>query len=363
MWFRKFAEAWRTNPRATGVAAAALCIALTAIVLTVRIPQREHFELRKPIASTVDPARKPAAGKPPLAKPSAQTATVKRQPARHVHRKVVTKAGKPISPREAVVVRAPQPKTPDTPEPRAVHPESELPLTPVNPDLASFHPTPALLVHGPQNLPKVALTFDAGSDAKAVPMILKTLEAHHVHATFFQTGRICEKFPAECRAIAEAGMELGNHSYQHPYFTRLSDAMVREELERAEEAIVKACGRGAKPLFRFPYGDSNARTQRTVAAAGYQPIHWTLDSLDAFRKAKTADFVAGRIDSRVKPGFITLMHVSCVTSAEALPRIFDQLDKMGAQVVPVSELLLAGPVPGAHDAKTHVAGLKETIAQ
>ena len=208
-----------------------------------------------------------------------------------------------------------------------------------------------MLVHGPLDMPKVALTFDAGSDAKAVRLILKTLEERHVHATFFLTGRFCEKFPAECRAIAEAGMELGNHSYDHPKFTRLSDAKIAEELEKAEAAIVKACGRGAKPLFRFPYGDSNPRTQRIVAAAGYQSIHWTLDSLDAFQRPKTADFVAGRIDSRVKPGFITLMHVSCVTSAEALPRIFDQLDKMGAQVVPVSELLLAA---SAH--RTHAAG-------
>jgi hypothetical protein len=37
------------------------------------------------------------------------------------------------------------------------------------------------------------------------------------------------------------------------------------------------------------------------------------------------------------------MHVSCVTSAEALPRIFAYLDKTGAQVVPVSELLLRLP--------------------
>ncbi len=244
------------------------------------------------------------------------------------------------------------------PQPEAAE-KPALPLTPVNPALIRFQPTSALLVNGPKDASKVALTFDAGSDAKAVPLILKTLEERHVHATFFLTGRFCEKFPSECKAIADAGMELGNHSYNHPHFTRLSDAKIREELDLAEAAIMKACGRGAKPLFRFPYGDSNGRTQRLVAAAGYQPIHWTLDSLDAFGKRKTADFVAARIDGRIKPGFITLMHVSCVTSAEALPRIFGQLDKMGAQVVPVSELLLSA----SPSSPTHMAGSKEKIVQ
>jgi len=37
------------------------------------------------------------------------------------------------------------------------------------------------------------------------------------------------------------------------------------------------------------------------------------------------------------------MHVSCIGSADALPRIFDHLDKIGARVVPVSELLLSYP--------------------
>ena len=241
-----------------------------------------------------------------------------------------------------------QTAAPETAAPPESPPREELPLTPVNPGLTSFQPTAVPFAHGPATVPRVALTFDAGSDAKAVPLILKTLEERHVHATFFLTGRFCEKFPSECRAIADAGMELGNHSYSHPRFTRLSDAKILEELDRSEAAIVKACGRGAKPLFRFPFGDNNARTQRIVAGAGYQPIHWTLDSLDAFRQPKTADFVADRIDSRIQPGYITLMHVSCITSAQALPRIFEHLDKMGAQVAPVSELLLNAP----QDAKT-----------
>jgi peptidoglycan/xylan/chitin deacetylase (PgdA/CDA1 family) len=217
--------------------------------------------------------------------------------------------------------------------------------SPTNAALAFWKPTPTEFREAPKRPPRVALTFDAGSDAKAVPILLKTLAEHRVRATFFLTGKFCEKFPKACRAIADAGMELGNHSYSHPHFTKLSAAEIRRQLERAEAAIVKACGRGAKPLFRFPYGDRDRRTCALVAKAGYQPIAWTLDSLDSFGKPKSAAYVADRITRKVKPGYITLMHVSCVGSAEALPQIFAYLDRIGAQAVPVSELLLSRPPP------------------
>lgn len=206
--------------------------------------------------------------------------------------------------------------------------------------LLHWQPVPEAFRVAGSRTDRIALTFDAGSDARAVPLILKTLHEHHARATFFLTGRFAEKFPAECRAIAGAGMELGNHSYSHPHFTRLSETAIRRELAQAETAIQKACGRTAKPLFRFPYGDMDARTARAVAAAGYQPIAWTLDSLDSVGKPKSSDYVAGRIIRKVRPGYVTLMHVSCVDSARALPRIFDHLDHVRATAVPVSALLL-----------------------
>ncbi len=187
----------------------------------------------------------------------------------------------------------------------------------------------------------VALTFDAGATADAVPLLLQTLEAHHVHATFFLTGKFCERFPRACKAISAAGMEIGNHSYSHPHFTKLSRGAILDQLNRAEAAIIKVCGRGAKPLFRYPYGDYNRRTCQIVAQAGYQSVGWTLDSLDSVGKPKSPQFVAERINRKIRPGYITLMHVSLIRSARALPSIFDHLNKMGVQAVPVSQLLLA----------------------
>ncbi len=208
----------------------------------------------------------------------------------------------------------------------------------VNPALAHLKPKAAQFIFS-RDKTRVALTFDAGSDDRAVMPILKQLKSRNVRATFFLTGKFCEQFPKSCRAIADAGMEIGNHSYSHPHFPRLTDAQIRAQLVRGEAAITKACGRGAKPLFRFPYGDFSAHACKVVADAGFQPIYWRVDSLDAFGPRKSAAFVTDRINSRIRGGDVALMHVSSTGSAAALPQIFARLDKIKARPVPVSEML------------------------
>jgi peptidoglycan/xylan/chitin deacetylase (PgdA/CDA1 family) len=252
------------------------------------------------------------------------------------------------------------------PEPPATTAQSPLALpeppthsTVATGPLKDWQPRPHFVLRAPAGLHKVALTFDAGSTDRAVEPILNILAERHVRCTFFLTGQFCKKFPKSCRAIADAGMELGNHSYSHPKFSHLTAEAIKSQLDRAEEAIEEACGRGAKPLFRFPFGDSDRHSLLAVVADGYQPIHWSLDSLDAFGKPKTADFVVTRFLERLQSGDVTLMHVSCPTSAEALPRIFDYLDRMGVQVVPVSELLLAQKQTAARVEPSRFYGLRK----
>lgn len=73
----------------------------------------------------------------------------------------------------------------------------------------------------------VALTFDAGANADAVPSILATLRQTCVPATFFLTGRWVELFQDQARRIA-VRYQIGNHSHTHPHLPALSDAAVRD---------------------------------------------------------------------------------------------------------------------------------------
>jgi len=113
----------------------------------------------------------------------------------------------------------------------------------------------------------VALTFDAGANADAVPSILATLRREGVPATFFLTGNFVRDFPAAARSIAAAGVRIGDHTITHPYLTQLSDTAVQHEITGGAQQIISVTGQNPAPLFRFPYGDADARTIAIVAVS------------------------------------------------------------------------------------------------
>ena len=72
--------------------------------------------------------------------------------------------------------------------------------------------------------------------------VLELLEEHRVTATFFVLGWVAEHHPRVVRRIAEAGHEIGCHSYLHRLVYDLSPEEFREDTERACWAIEDACG-------------------------------------------------------------------------------------------------------------------------
>jgi peptidoglycan/xylan/chitin deacetylase (PgdA/CDA1 family) len=192
----------------------------------------------------------------------------------------------------------------------------------------------------------VALTFDAGANADAVPSILATLEATGATGTFFLTGRWTESFPDLARRIA-GRYPIGNHSVSHPSFTGLTDEEVRAEIDDAERTIVRVTGRSTKPLFRFPFGDRDARTIALVNDAGYGSIRWTVDTLGwkGTSGGMSADAVVTRVLDTACAGQIVLMHVGShptdgsTLDADALPTIVRELRDRGYRFVTLPEAL------------------------
>jgi peptidoglycan/xylan/chitin deacetylase (PgdA/CDA1 family) len=193
----------------------------------------------------------------------------------------------------------------------------------------------------------VALTFDAGANADAVPSILATLRRDHVPATFFLTGNFTRAFPAAARAISVAGYRIGDHTISHPYLTPLSDAAVRREIVGGARQITAVTGASPVPLFRFPYGDASARTIAIANRAGYVPVRWTVDTLGWKGTAGhiSAAVVATRILAALRPGEIVLMHVGSnpddhtTFDADALPRVITELRARGYSFVTLDALV------------------------
>jgi peptidoglycan/xylan/chitin deacetylase (PgdA/CDA1 family) len=192
----------------------------------------------------------------------------------------------------------------------------------------------------------VALTFDAGANADAVPTILATLAAKGVPATFFLTGRWVEAYPDLAEEIG-ATYPVGNHSYSHPDLTTLSDAEVRQELDQAQQAIQPATGQDPRPLFRFPFGAWSDHEIDLVNQEGYGAVNWTVDTRgwQGTSGGQTVDLVSQRVLDALQPGEIVIMHVGSnpddgsTLDADALPGLIDAIRAGGYRFVLVTDFL------------------------
>jgi len=192
----------------------------------------------------------------------------------------------------------------------------------------------------------VALTFDAGANADAVPSILATLNRNRVPGTFFLTGTFVDRYPGAARQIASAH-RVGNHTMTHPHLPALPDAKATREVVDAETRIRQITRKDPSPLFRFPYGDRTSHTIRLANALGYVPVRWTVDSLGwkGTSGGMTAQRVIARVIDTVQPGAIVLMHVGShpedksILDAEALPGLIEQVRSRGYSFVSLNALL------------------------
>lgn len=72
----------------------------------------------------------------------------------------------------------------------------------------------------------------------------------------------------EVRALADAGHEVGSHTWSHARLTEVGPDGARTELVRAKEALEQALGR-AVPYFCYPYGAHDEEVCRLVREVGH----------------------------------------------------------------------------------------------
>jgi peptidoglycan/xylan/chitin deacetylase (PgdA/CDA1 family) len=136
---------------------------------------------------------------------------------------------------------------------------------------------------------------------------------------------------------------LGNHSYTHTDFRKLTAAEMRDELRRTEAALGRYCTQDPRPLFRPPNGGVNADVLDGVGAAGYRrTVTWDVDTID-WRLEKdggpSADDIVAKVLANAQGGSIVLMHLGGYHTFEALPRVVAGLADAGLRPVTLDEML------------------------
>lgn len=194
------------------------------------------------------------------------------------------------------------------------------------------------VARGNTAIPRVALTFDAGSEGEPVPAILDILKGAGLHCTFFLSGQFVADYPELVTRMAAENHEIANHSYSHPDFTTISAEDAHSQLARTDAAITALTGSSSKPYFRFPYGRRNNAMVDLVNADGYMSVSWTVDAYD-WEPSRTPQQIYSRVMGGIGPGAIVLMHCGSAQEVEILPVIMRDLQAQGYQLVTVTEVL------------------------
>jgi len=202
-----------------------------------------------------------------------------------------------------------------------------------------------VLIRGPQDGDRIALTFDDGPAGQFTEQILNILRQYHVPATFFVCGQNVERHPELLRRIVAEGHEVGNHTYSHLFVYFRSRRRMAEEIDRTQAIIEQVVG--FRPnFFRPPYGARWFGLVPTLLERGMRLVLWSATGYD-WKKS-----VLGITDAtlrELKAGAIILLHDgrNTLPAAEvdrsrtvlALPAIITLARQSGYEFAPLKDFL------------------------
>ncbi|WP_238162551.1 polysaccharide deacetylase family protein [Cohnella sp. AR92] len=200
----------------------------------------------------------------------------------------------------------------------------------------------AFVLSGPKPSRQVALTFDDVPDSRYTPLVLNVLKQQKVKATFFVVGSRALKAPALVRRIHDEGHAIGNHSFNHPDFSKMGIGGMSEQIRSTEAALQRSVGFVPR-LIRPPYGEIKNSQLDWAQKQGYTVVNWDVDSSDWRQLGAQTVFL--NVTRSVRPGSIILLHAGGGTgqnlygTVQALPKLIAWLRSHHYEPVTLPELL------------------------
>lgn len=185
------------------------------------------------------------------------------------------------------------------------------------------------------SLPMIALTFDDGP-GNYTERLLDILATYNVRATFYVVGTQARRFESTILRESNEGHEIGVHTENHYYLTKLDYDGVISEIVPLRTWLYSVTG--TLPMtVRPPYGKTNETVLAASTNEGFILVRWSVDSLDW--KTRNADMIYDEIMNDVLDGSIILCHDIHETTVDAMETVIPALLEKGYQFVTVSELL------------------------
>lgn len=199
--------------------------------------------------------------------------------------------------------------------------------------LEELPPNP--IYKGNPEKPMVSFIINVAWGNEHLSPILATLKRNHVHASFFLEGRWVKNHPELAKMIVSAGHEVGNHSYSHPDMKRISNGLIRQEIQKTNEVIKATTGK--VPDWLAPPSGSIREDVFTIAAEeNMGTVMWSVDTIDW--KKPTPEALINRVMGKVHNGALILMHPT-ESTARALDELIRAIKEKGLEIDTVSTLL------------------------
>ncbi|TVY02160.1 polysaccharide deacetylase family protein [Cohnella terricola] len=187
----------------------------------------------------------------------------------------------------------------------------------------------------------VALTFDDGPGTKYTPRILDLLSQYQAKATFFVVGWRVENYPDLILREDSDGHELGNHTFTHFNYRKMSTEQLIEEINKTQEAIFRVTGK--RPIFFRPPGGYLSTSVKAAAMKEHlRIVNWSWDQETRDWSKPGVQNIVNKVLKNVHPGDIILFHDQSrgtFQTVQALKEILPGLMEKGYRCVTVSELL------------------------
>ena len=182
----------------------------------------------------------------------------------------------------------------------------------------------------------VALTFDDGP-SPFTDRLLQILNDNDAKSTFFLIGNKVAANPAGAKRVADAGMEVANHTWEHPNMTTIPPEDIGSQISKANDAIQAATGQRPK-LLRTAGGLINDNVLAAAKQQGMADINWDVIPFDWMNDANTAA-TTYMLKTQIKPRSVVLFHDTYSSTVDVVYQFIPVLKANGYHLVTVSQLL------------------------
>lgn len=187
---------------------------------------------------------------------------------------------------------------------------------------------------------QLALTVDDGASSPVVAAFAQFCRDTGTRLTFFVNGDNAswtDNAPTLRPMVDSGQIQVGNHTWSHPYLNRLSLAEVGDQIRRNADFLRNTYGTDGTPYFRPPFGIHNADIDGVAADQGYTTVTMWSGTIGDSLPENEASLIAAATRS-FTPQQIILAHANLPTISHCFTQLHDLITSRNLQTVTLRDV-------------------------